>query len=91
MQALLLNVVIPKTMLATTRTAHGPTTDSGTYNYYISSYIGSCQYRFEFSPNNTHDGIIPRDNTLGSLVIQMEAKPWDGHLPVDDINKWRMI
>jgi hypothetical protein len=59
--------------------------------YYIFGYVGSCQYCFEFSTNDNHNGIIPRDDTLGHLVIRLEAIPWDGDLPVDSINNWTMI
>jgi hypothetical protein len=75
MQALLLDAAIPKDILAVALIAHGPTTDPDTYNYYICG--------FDFSRNNYHDDIISGENALGSLVLRVEAIPWEGDLSVD--------
>jgi hypothetical protein len=74
MQALLLDEAVPKDVLAVTLIAHGPTTDPDTYNNYICG--------FDFSHNNYHDDIISRENALGSLVLCVEAIPWQGDLSV---------
>lgn len=72
MQALHLEAAIPRDILTAARTAHGLFTRHGTYNCYIFGYIGSCNYRFKCSPNNTHDTTTSTHNTLGYLV-RMEA------------------
>lgn len=89
MQALSLDAAIPRAILTAAQEAHGPTPGQGTYNYYMFGYISSCQYCFEFTNDNC-DGIIPRDNTLGHLVIRLKAIPWDGDLPIDSMNNWTM-
>lgn len=73
-----LDVAIPRGI------THGPTRDTSTYSYYIFGYIGNYHYYcFDFLPNNNHDDIISRDNTIGHLVIRVYAIPWDGDLPID--------
>ena len=51
---------------------------SGTYNYYIFGYIGSCQYYFEFAPIGTTND----NNTLAQLLARIEAVPCDSTLSV---------
>jgi hypothetical protein len=69
--------------------AHGPTTGSGTFNYYIFSYNGSCQYCSEFSANNTNSEQM--HDTLVHLLIRIEEIPWGSKLPVNAINDWTTI
>jgi hypothetical protein len=91
MRELLLDAAIQKDILSTARKAQGAITSSGTHNYYIFGYIGSNHYCFEFSRNNNHDNIIQRDDTVGCLVIHVEAIPWDGDLPINGVNNGTMI
>lgn len=74
MQALFHDATIPRAILAIAHEDHGPTIDSGTYNYYIFSYIGSCQYCSSSPPiYDNRDGINARDDTLRCIVICLVA------------------
>jgi hypothetical protein len=51
---------------------------SGTYNYYVSSYFGSCHYYFILSDFDV--SAEPFNGTMGHLIIQIEEIPWDSRL-----------
>lgn len=55
------------TTLSATRYAHDSVMSSGTYNYYISGYIGSFHYCFVFSYNDVNTEQVY--DTLGHLLI----------------------
>jgi len=72
MQVLHFMGIIPSATLTAARHAHGPTTDSESFNYYIFGYISSCQYCFELSANNNSKQM---HDTLGHLLIRIEEIP----------------
>ena len=78
MQVLHLTGIVPGATLATARHTHGPPIGPGTFNYHIFGYVGSCQYCFEFSTNNTNPK--QQHDTLGHLLIRIEEIPW-GYQP----------
>jgi hypothetical protein len=89
MQVLHLTWILSSDTLDAARHVHGPPTCPGTFNHYIFGYVGSCQYYFKFSANNTD----PKQwhGTLGHLLNRIEEIPWGTNLAVNGFNDWTMI
>jgi hypothetical protein len=89
MQVLHLTWILSGDTLDAARHVHGPPTGLGTFNHYFFGYVGSCQYCFKFSANNTD----PKQwhNTLGNLLNRIEEIPWGTNLPIKGFNDWTMI
>jgi hypothetical protein len=80
--------IFPVATLVTTFHAHGPREASTTYDYYISSYFGSCHYDFIFAPINSD--IRQAHYVLGQL-IQIKEIPWGTRHPTSAISNWRIF
>ena len=63
--------------------------ESGTNNYYINDYFGSCNYYFQFSDHNINTNDF--NDTLGHFTVQLADIPSGARLPPEGVNDWTTI
>jgi hypothetical protein len=79
---------LPSATFAVARHAHESTMESGTYNYYVFGYFGSC-HCFIFAPIDRDIG--QAHDILGQFLIQIEEIPWGTRQPTTSSSTWRMF